>query len=80
MKKLWDYFSIVSAAVNCWSQLQHTAYCEQQTKLTLSAECCVLCSFHYEPMCVLKYGKKTKTLGKDPLTQFKAKGGQIVAW
>ncbi len=65
------------AAVRFWSQLQHAANCEQQTKLTFSAKFCALCSFHHEPVYVLKYEEKTETLGKDLLTHFVAKGGQI---
>ncbi len=69
---------IVSAAVRrCWSQLQHTGNCEQQTKLTFSAIFCAPCIVHHEPICVLKYEGKTETQGKDPLTQSDAKDGQV---
>ncbi len=63
--------------VRCWSELQHTANSGQETKLTLSATFGALCSSYYEPICVLKYREKTETLGKDTLTQFNTKGGQI---
>ncbi len=63
----------MSAAVKrCWSQLQHTASWQQQTKLNKTF-CKMLCSHwsvHYEPVCALKYEGKTETLGKDLLTQF----------
>ncbi len=68
---------VVSTAVNCWSQLQHTANCWQETKLTLYAKYCSLCGFHYEPVCVLKYGETTKALRKALATQFNVKGRQI---
>ncbi len=71
------YIYIYIYAVNCCSQLQHTANCAQQTKLMLSAKFCALCSFHYEPVRVLKYEEKAETQGKDPLTQFDAKVGKL---
>ncbi len=37
---------------------------------------CSHCSFHKEPVCVLKHRQETETLAKDLLTQFDTKGGQ----